>query len=67
MSLQSEIIKELNDLSLQYSRWFISYDDFKKKRHDLLNKLESIDSGFSSDRSVIKNMVNTFSDLIKRS
>lgn len=67
MPLQKEIIEELNDLSLQYSRWFISYDDFKSKRRELLEKLEQADSQLSSSQSVIKEMVNTFSGLIKRS
>lgn len=67
MDLQKEIIDELNDLSLQYSRWFISYDDFKRKRRELLEKLEQADSQLSSSQSVIKEMVNTFSGLIKRS
>lgn len=67
MALQKEIIEELNDLSLQYSRWFISYDDFKSKRRELLEKLEQADSQLSSSQSVIKEMVNTFSGLIKRS
>lgn len=67
MALQKEIIEELNDLSMQYSRWFISYDDFKIKRRELLEKLEQGDSQLASTQSVIKDMVNTFSDLIKRS
>lgn len=67
MALQNEIIEELNDLSLQYSRWFISYDDFKSKRRELLEKLEQADSQLTSSQSVIKEMVNTFSGLIKRS
>lgn len=67
MASQKEIINELNDLSIQYSRWFITYEYFKNKRHELLNRLEKIDRSPLSDSSILKDMVSTLSVLIKRS
>jgi hypothetical protein len=67
VSLQKEIIDELNDLSLQYSKWLISYEDFRSKRHELLESLEQSGSVVTPGRSIVTEMVNSFSDLIKRS
>lgn len=67
MSVKKQIIEEINELSLQYSRCFITYENYKHRRYELLVKLERLDSTVASDGSIIKDMVSTFSDLIKRS
>ena len=66
MSSEQEILDEINDLAAQYSSWIISYDDYREKRYQLLNKLEDNNITLTNDKSIIKDMVESFSGLIKR-
>jgi len=63
----AQLVKEINDLSIQYSQGFIQYSDYKDKRSLLLEKLESGDSKKLLESSGIFEIVNTFADIIKRS
>ena len=61
------LIKEINDLSTQYSQGFIQYKDYKEQRSLLLEKLENGDAKNLLESSGIFEIVNTFTDIIKRS
>jgi len=63
----AQLVKEINDLSIQYSQGFIQYSDYKDKRSLLLEKLENGDSKKLLESSGIFEIVNTFADIIKRS
>jgi len=63
----AQIIKEINDLSNQYSQGFIQYNDYKDQRSLLLEKLENGDSKNLLESSGIFEIVNTFAGIIKRS
>ena len=66
MPTEQDIIERLNRLSSRYSGWLISYDEYIDKRHNLLEMLESEDITFTNDKSIFKDMVDSFSDLIKK-
>jgi len=63
---KTQIIKEINDLALSYSRGFITYADYKSRRHDLLDRLENKDTKSIFDQSGIMEVVNTVAGIIKR-
>jgi len=63
---EQDLLDELNELASQYSRWFISYDEYREKRYQLLNKLENNEITITNDKSILKDMVESFSGLIKR-
>lgn len=67
MEIASQLIKEINDLAIQYSQGFIQYRDYKEKRSLLLEKLENGDSKKLLENSGIFEIVNSFADIIKRS
>lgn len=67
MEMVAQLVKEINDLSIQYSQGFIQYSDYKDKRSLLLEKLENGDSKKLLESSGIFEIVNTFADIIKRS
>lgn len=63
----SNLIKEINELAMQYSRGFITYEDYKARRSDILTRMEKGDSKSLLDQSGIMEMVNTVAGFIKRS
>lgn len=67
MDQKIQIIKEINDLALSYSRGFITFDDYKARRHELLVRLENKDNKSLFDQSGIMDVVNTVAGMIKRS
>lgn len=66
MEQLTQIIKEINDLAISYSRGFISYEDYKSKRYELLVRIDNKDSKSLFDQSGILEVVNTFAGMIKR-
>ena len=65
MEIKTQLIKDINDLSLQYSRGFITFSTYKERRSELLEKLEGGESKSVLEQSGILEMVNTFAGLIK--
>lgn len=66
MEIIGLLINEINDLSMQYSKGLIQYNDYKAKRSLLLDKLENDDSKKIHESSGIFEIVNSFADIIKR-
>lgn len=65
MSDTRSIIKQINELSNQYSNGYIAFDEYKNMRSVLLSSLSNQDNK-SDEMTTLKLMIDKFSGLIKR-
>jgi len=67
VKIDDQLINEINELSMKYSRGLIQYDEYKNNRTILLEKLEIGENKNILDNSGIFEIVNAFAGIIKRS